>query len=164
MSWYNIKGEELGAVVALKDEQGNIIGWKFNPGEDAEWREAKGYIYDHNPVPPPPPPPQPEPEPQPPQTVFTKLKIRRAMRALGLECQLNAILTSDATFAADWGDAQEIDLADPVLIAALAAAEITEAEIELVRKTIENGGVPPTPPPEPTPEPSEDSEAPEGEE
>lgn len=135
--WYNAQGEELGAVVALKDEQGNVIGWKFNPGEDAEWREANGYIYDHNPVP---PPPQPEPEPQPPQTVFTKLKIRRAMRALGLEGQLNAILASDATFAADWADAQEIDLADPVLVEALTAGSITPSEIEAIREEIERGG------------------------
>jgi len=57
MAWYNARGEELAATVPVKDESGNIVGWKFNPGADAEWREANGYIYDHNPLPPPPPPP-----------------------------------------------------------------------------------------------------------
>lgn len=137
MSWYNSKGEELGAVIAVRDEQGNITGWKFNPAEDAEWREANGYTYETNPVPPPPPPPQPEPEPQPPQTVFTKLKIRRAMRSLGIEAKLDALLAASATFAADWADAQEIDLADQVLVEALTAGSITPSEIEAIRELVE---------------------------
>lgn len=73
------------------------------------------------------------------QTVFTKLQIRRAMRAIGMEETLNAILASDATFAADWADAQEIDLADSVFSAAIAAAGITEEQIAAVKTKILEG-------------------------
>lgn len=73
------------------------------------------------------------------QTVFTKLQIRRAMRALGMEETLNSILSSDATFSADWADAQEIDLADPVFISAIEAAGITSEQIESVKTKILEG-------------------------
>ena len=77
------------------------------------------------------------PEPEPPlPTVFTKLAIRRAMRQLGIEAKLDALLEASALFRADWTDAQEIDLADPVLVEALAAGSITAAEIEAVRRAI----------------------------
>jgi hypothetical protein len=42
--------------------------------------------------------------------IFTKLQIRRACRALGLEEKLNTLLQSNEIFAADWTDAQDIDL------------------------------------------------------
>ena len=130
MSWYNINGEKAPDAIPVTDEKGRK-GWSFNPAADPAWREANGYVFDHD--------PRPAPEPVP-QTVFTKLKIRRAMRELGLEGYLNAILASDATFAADWADAQEIDLADPVLVEALTAGSITPSEIEAIREEIERGG------------------------
>lgn len=58
--------------------------------------------------------------------VFTKLAIRRACRALGLEEKLDTLLASNETFKADWMDAQEIDLADPYTVQALQA--FTEEE------------------------------------
>ena len=80
------------------------------------------------------------PQPPPPeQTVFSKLAIRRAMRALGIETKLDAILAGSATFRADWTDAQEIDLADPVLAEALAAGGLTAEEIASIKR-IAGGG------------------------
>lgn len=127
MAWYNANGEKAPDAVPVTDEKGRQ-GWRFNPATDPAWREANGYIYDHD--------PRPEPEPQP-QTVFTKLKIRRAMRSLGIEAKLDALLAASATFAADWADAQEIDLADQVLVEALTAGSITPSEIEAIRELVE---------------------------
>ena len=76
---------------------------------------------------------------EPVQNIFTKLQIRRAMRALEMEPVLDAILAGNATFAADWGDAQEIDLSDPVVSAAIAAAGITEEQINAVKTKILEG-------------------------
>lgn len=132
MDWYNAEGEKLGHAVQVEID--GVECWKMNPGADVEWREANGYIYDHNPVP---PPPAPEPEPE---HVFTKLKIRRAMRTLGIEGKLNTLLAASETFANDWADAQEIDLADPVLVSALALGSVTQEEIEAIRRVIMNGG------------------------
>ena len=80
-----------------------------------------------------------EPTPPPPQTIFTKLAIRRAMRSLGIEAKLDALLAASRTFAADWNDAQEIDLADPVLVEALAAGSITPEEVEAIRAAAGGG-------------------------
>ena len=95
-------------------------GWRdWTSDEIAAWQEA-----------------HPAPEP-PRQTVFSKLAIRRAMRTLGIEAKLDALLSSSDTIRADWQDAQEIDLADPVLAEALASGGgITEEDIAAVRNTI----------------------------
>lgn len=130
MSWYNTQGQKAPDAVPVTDEKGRK-GWSFNPALDAAWREANGYIFDHD--------PRPAPEPVP-RTVFTKLKIRRAMRSLGIEAKLDALLSASHDFAADWSDAQEIDLADPVLVQALTAGNITAEEIEAIREEIERGG------------------------
>lgn len=75
--------------------------------------------------------------PNPPeQTVFSKLAVRRAMRSLGIEAKLDALLNASDTFRADWTDAQEIDLADPVLASALATGGITDEEIESIKNLI----------------------------
>ena len=77
--------------------------------------------------------------PKPPeQTVFSKLAIRRAMRTLGIEAKLDALLNASDTFRADWTDAQDIDLADPVLLDALASGGLTAQEIEQIKSTILN--------------------------
>ena len=72
----------------------------------------------------------------PEQTVFSKLSIRRAMRSLGIEAKLDALLNASETFRTDWTDAQDIDLADPVLTAALATGGVTAAEIEQIKALI----------------------------
>jgi hypothetical protein len=74
------------------------------------------------------------------QTVFTKLAIRRAMRELGIEPKLDALLDASGTFRADWTDAQDIDLADPVLLEALASGGLSENEIAQIRNIILNEG------------------------
>ena len=79
---------------------------------------------------------RPKPEPQ---TVFSKLAVRRAMRSLGIEAKLDALLNASDTFRADWSDAQEIDLADPVLASALAMGGITDEEIEQIKSLIITG-------------------------
>ena len=71
------------------------------------------------------------------QTVFSKLAIRRAMRTLGIEAKLDALLNASETFRSDWTDAQEIDLADPVLLEALQGGGLTEEEIERIKTAIE---------------------------
>lgn len=70
----------------------------------------------------------------PEQTVFTKLSIRRAMRELGIEAKLDGLLNASAEFRADWTDAQEIDLADPVLLAALESGTVTAEEIADIKR------------------------------
>ena len=64
------------------------------------------------------------PPPTPPPQEFTKLAIRRAMRRLGIESQLDALLSASPLFKSDWADATAIDLSDPMTVLALASASI----------------------------------------
>lgn len=121
------KLDESGMIVRPPHNDGN----KINVHHSLKWLAEHGFeehdqawFDEHT------PPPQ---EP-PPQTTFTKLAIRRAMRSLGIEEKLNALLSASPTFSADWQDAQEIDFADPVLIEALAAGSITAEEIEAIKE------------------------------
>lgn len=123
MTYYNADG--IAAPRAVKIEKDGHMVWLMNPAADPAWREEHGYTLTERP-----------PMPPIPQTIYTKLQIRRAMRSLGIEERLDALLASSATFAADWADAQEIDLADPVLMDALAAGGITDAEIEQIREAM----------------------------
>ena len=100
----------------LSVELMNRYGFTVTEEEAEEWRKAH----------PAPPPPE--------RTVFSKLAIRRAMRSLGIEAKLDALLAASAVFRADWTDAQEIDLADPVLLDALAAGIITAEEIAAIKR------------------------------
>lgn len=75
------------------------------------------------------------PHPTPPErTIYTKLAIRLAMRELGIEEKLDALLNASAQFMADWQDAQDIDLSDPVLISALLNGSITSEEITQIKQ------------------------------
>lgn len=67
---------------------------------------------------------------------YSKLAIRRACRELGIEYKLNGILNTNSLFAADWADAQNIDLADPVLIEALKDGAFTDDDIENIKNMI----------------------------
>ena len=100
----------------LSVELMNRYGFTVTEEEAEEWRKAH----------PAPPPPE--------RTVFSKLAIRRAMRSLGIEAKLDALLAASAVFRADWTDAQEIDLADPVLLDALASGSITAEEIAAIKR------------------------------
>ena len=105
----------------LSPELMDQYGFTMTEEEAEEWREQ-------------------HPEPAPPErTIYTKLAIRRAMRELGIEAKLDALLNSSAQFRADWTDAQEIDLADPVLLAALQAGSITAEEIAAIKAEMNRG-------------------------
>lgn len=77
-----------------------------------------------------------EPEPAPEQTTFTKLQIRRAMRQLGIEDQLNALLSGNFQFQSDWNDAQEIDLNDSMIQDAIQEGLITQEMIDAIREIL----------------------------
>ena len=77
-----------------------------------------------------------EPVPPEPQTVFTKLQIRRAMRQLGIEDQLNAILSGNFQFQTDWNDAQDIDLNDSLIQDAIQEGIITQEMIDAIREIL----------------------------
>ncbi len=92
-------------------------GWPDRTDEEiAAWKEA-----------------HPEPEP-PGRTIYSKLAIRRAMRELGIEEKLDNLLNASAQFRADWQDAQDIDLADPVLLSALKSGTVTAEEIAQIKQ------------------------------
>ncbi|CAK0780212.1 hypothetical protein CCP3SC15_710002 [Gammaproteobacteria bacterium] len=61
--------------------------------------------------------------PPPPPTAFevSKLALRRALRALGLEPALNAFLAANPTAKADWDDSTILRTDDPLLVAAMPA-------------------------------------------
>lgn len=119
-----------------KIEDGKIILPPHNDGDhynvhlDPQWLAAHGFrdMSEEELA-----PYRPAPEPQ---TVFSKLAIRRAMRTLGIEGKLDALLNASGTFRADWQDAQEIDLADPVLTSALSTGGITAEEIFQIKSAI----------------------------
>ena len=68
------------------------------------------------------------------RTVFAKLEIRRAMRSIGIEEKLDALLSQNETFRKDWQDAREIDLNDEITKKALESGGITENEIFKIRE------------------------------
>ena len=75
------------------------------------------------------PPAPPDPLAQP----MSKLALRRALRARGLEEALDAFLASDQTARNDWQDSQVIRLDDPLMQAALpgfrALAGLTDEDV-----------------------------------
>lgn len=78
-----------------------------------------------------------EPPAPAPRTIFTKLEIRRACRELKLEDKLNTLLKSNEIFAADWQDAQDIDIQDPIFLEAIKTGGFTEEEIEKVKECLQ---------------------------
>ena len=122
---------------AKLDENGQIVypphndGNKINVHHNAEWLAAHGFEehdqawFDEHTLPPPEPPPR---------ASFTRLEIRRAMRALGIESKLDAVLSASEVFRNDWNDTTDIKLGDPILTAALETGIITEAEIAAIQK------------------------------
>ena len=69
--------------------------------------------------------------------IFTKLQIRRAMRKLGVEDTLDSALSVSGIFAADWQDAQNIDLNDPIFSQAISSIGVDENFLETVINNIE---------------------------
>ena len=71
------------------------------------------------------------------KNIFSKLAIRRACRELKLEDKLNALLNGNVYFAADWADANEINLADAVLIEALKQGTFTDDDIKKIKEVLQ---------------------------
>lgn len=69
----------------------------------------------------------------PQQTIFTKLEIRRACRALGIQEKLNFLLDSADQIKSDWLDAQQIDLSDQMFVKAVELGVFTAEEIQNVK-------------------------------
>lgn len=133
--WLKEEGNRLiPPPVNYRTEAGWIMNFYKNPTAmtAAGWREWTREEYDewH----------RAHPEPTPPeQTIYSKLAIRRAMRELGIEAKLDNLLNASAQFRADWQDAQEIDLSDPVLLSALQAGSITAEEITAIKAEMNRG-------------------------
>ncbi len=66
--------------------------------------------------------------------IYTKLFIRRACRSLGIQDKLNTLLNSNPIFSADWADAQQINLNDPMFLEALKQGTFTDQEIDQIKK------------------------------
>ena len=80
---------------------------------------------------------EPAPAPKPaPRAVYTKLEIRNAMRELGIEAKLDALIRASPKFETEWREAQEIDLAYPTLRQALATGGVTREEVAAIRRKI----------------------------
>ena len=74
-----------------------------------------------------------QPQPIPQKTVFSKLQIRRACRALGLEDKLNRLIEYNENFYRDWHDAEEIDLTDSMIQQAIEAQILTQEQINQIK-------------------------------
>lgn len=66
--------------------------------------------------------------------IYTKLFIRRACRSLGIQDKLNTLLNSNPIFSADWADAQQINLNDPLFLESLKQGTFTDQEIDQIKK------------------------------
>ena len=70
------------------------------------------------------------------KTVFTKLEIRRALRALGMEETLDELLNSDIQLKNEWNDCQEIDFNDPAVANAKTLGLVTDSTLNAVAEEI----------------------------
>lgn len=67
------------------------------------------------------------------QTSIQKLWIRRAMRVLELEDELDALLSTNPFFAKDWADTVNINLNDEMTVSAIMAGGVTQAQIDAIK-------------------------------
>lgn len=72
----------------------------------------------------------------PPENKFTKLQIRRGMRAINQEAALDALL-QNPTFAKDWNDAIEINLSDSLTQQALASLSVDVNAVKIAIANLE---------------------------
>lgn len=68
------------------------------------------------------------------RTVFTKVEIRSAFKALGIEETLNTILSSNSEFQTYWTEAQVIDLNYPLTVVAIAS--LTAEQVQQLKLAI----------------------------
>ena len=67
------------------------------------------------------------------KTVFTKLQIRRAFRALNIEDELDSILQSNPALKKDWNEAVQIDLQDQQITSIIEAGLLS-----LIKEKLQN--------------------------
>ena len=72
----------------------------------------------------------------PENTIFTKLQIRRAMRQLCIESQLDNILDNNPQFKKEWDDCIEVDLNDQMIKDAIQAGLITQEVIDQIKNIL----------------------------
>lgn len=77
-----------------------------------------------------------QPQPIPQKTIFTKLQIRRACRALELQQKLDELINYNAQFYRDWADAQQIDMNDELIQQAVQTGIFTAEEIQSIKDAI----------------------------
>lgn len=77
-----------------------------------------------------------QPQPIPQKTIFTKLQIRRACRALQLQQKLELLLSYNEHFYRDWTDAQQIDFNDELIQQAIQTGIFTAEEIQSIKDAI----------------------------
>ena len=77
-----------------------------------------------------------QPQPTPQKTIFTKLQIRRACRALQLQQKLELLLSYNEHFYRDWTDAQQIDFNDELIQQAIQTGIFTAEEIQSIKDAI----------------------------
>jgi hypothetical protein len=74
---------------------------------------------------------------------YSKLKLRRSLRAVGLESQFEAALDAFPQMRADWTDAVELHSTDPLLTAAMplfaAALGVPQSAIDALLAEAANG-------------------------
>ena len=71
--------------------------------------------------------------------IYSKLKIRRALRSLGKQEILDkALRNRNSVFTKDWADSNEIDLDDDIFKRALKQFEITEETLNQVLQKLDN--------------------------
>lgn len=75
-------------------------------------------------------------EPIAPNSMFSKLQIRRAMRELGIENVLDQILENNEQFKKDWNDAQEIDLQDDMIQSAIQSGLISQSMVDQIKRIL----------------------------
>lgn len=74
-----------------------------------------------------------QPQPIEEETVYTKLQIRHACRALNLQQKLDDLISANQRFFHEWTDAQEIDLTDPLISQAIEAGVFTQEEFQQIK-------------------------------
>lgn len=67
---------------------------------------------------------------------YSKLDIRRACRTLDLQHKLNKLINATEQIAADWADANQIDLEDEMFIKAIEFGLFEQQQIDAVKQFI----------------------------
>lgn len=69
-------------------------------------------------------------------SIFSKLQIRRCLRRHGYEGQLNTLIASNEIAKNEWADAQEINLYDETIQAAITSGLIPSGWIQIIQSEL----------------------------